>query len=63
MTQVALVQCPDYDTTRVSDALDRALEPFGGLLGAGGFNKSISAGSRVLVKPNFLRAAPAERAV
>jgi len=63
MAQVALVRCPDYEPNRVSDALDRALAPFGGLGAVGGFGRSISRGSRVLVKPNFLRAAPAERAV
>ena len=63
MAKVSLVQCPDYEPRRLGDALDRALAPFGGITGVQGFDRKIARGSRVLVKPNFLRAAPAERAV
>ena len=63
MSRVSLVRCPSYDEALVTSALDRALEPFGGISGVGGFGGKIGPGSRVLVKPNFLRAAPAERAV
>lgn len=43
----ALVHCPDYEPRRVSEAVSRALD-------ASGFNPG--PGSRVLVKPNLLRA-------
>jgi len=57
------VQCPSYDPKQVDSALRLALDPFGGLNGVSGFGRSISRGSRVLVKPNFLRAAPPESAL
>lgn len=63
MTRVSLVHCPSYDPKQVASALRLALDPFGGLGGVSGFGRSISRGSRVLVKPNFLRAAPAEAAL
>jgi len=63
MSKVALVQCASYERETVDAAIGRALEPFGGLAGASGFGRRIDAGSKVLVKPNFLRAAPSEAAV
>jgi len=63
VTRVSLVRCPSYDPQHVDSALHRALQPFGGLQGVNGFARRISRGSRVLVKPNFLRAAPAEAAL
>ena len=63
MTRVSLVRCADYQPEFVDAALELALRPFGGLGGTTGFNRSISRGSRVLLKPNFLRAAPAEAAL
>ena len=54
---VSAVRCPDYDPARVRDALRQALAPLGGL---GAF---VRLGSRVLVKPNFLKTARPEQAV
>jgi len=47
----------------VDSALALALLPFGQLGGVAGFGRGISRGSKVLVKPNFLRAAAAEAAL
>lgn len=63
MSKVGLARCGSYSPADVDAALDVALAPFGGLAGASGFGRTIGRGSRVLVKPNFLRAAPADRAV
>jgi len=63
LSRVALQTCSSYAADEVDAALEACLAPFGGLGGVGGFGRSISRGSTVLVKPNFLRAAPAERAV
>lgn len=61
MSRVVMARCTEDD--RVAEALDVALEPFGGLGGARGFGRKIERGSRVLVKPNFLRAYPASAGV
>jgi len=59
-SRVALVACPDYDRERVSAAVRRGLA----LLGSGavptlpGLN-----GRRLLLKPNLLRPAPADKGV
>jgi len=63
VTRVSLVRCADYQPELVDAALELALRPFGGLGGAAGFQRSISRGTKVLLKPNFLRAAPAEAAL
>ena len=63
MSIVSLVRCASYKPQLVSTALDSALLPFQGLAGAQGFGRRISRGSKVLIKPNFLRAAPAEAAL
>ena len=62
-SKVGLVRCPGYDRATVEAAIDRVLAPFGGLGGAAGFGRTISTGSDVLVKPNFLRAATSDAAV
>jgi len=62
-SKVALASCADYQRAAVEDAVDQILEPFGGMAGVAGFGRKISSGDRVLVKPNFLRAAPSEAAV
>lgn len=63
MSKVALARCSRYEPSEVGAALDRALDPFGGLGGASGFGRGITSGSKVLVKPNFLRAAATGAAV
>ena len=63
VTIVSLVRCPEYQPQLVDSALRLALAPFGGLSGVSGFTRTISRGSKVLLKPNFLRAAPAEAAL
>jgi len=60
---VSLVRCADYQPQLIDEAFQLALAPFGGLRGASGFTRTISRGSKVLLKPNFLRAAPAEAAL
>jgi len=62
-SKVGLVRCSSYERTTVEAAVDRVLAPFGGLGGAAGFGRTISEGSAVLVKPNFLRAAASDAAV
>jgi uncharacterized protein (DUF362 family) len=62
-SKVGLVRCTSYERTAVEEAVEQVLAPFGGLGGAAGFGRRIGPGSSVLVKPNFLRAAPSEAAV
>lgn len=57
MTKVAIIRCEDYDTGRVNDAVQQALELIGGL------RPIVQPGQTVLLKPNLLRAAPPERGV
>jgi uncharacterized protein (DUF362 family)/Pyruvate/2-oxoacid:ferredoxin oxidoreductase delta subunit len=54
---VALVKCEGYGPAEIRAALERALEPLGGI---GAFVKS---GQRVLLKPNLLSAKDPERAI
>ena len=63
MSKVAITRCDTYQRDAIEKAIDDVLEPFGGLAGAKGFGRQIKSGDRVLLKPNFLRAAPAEAAV
>jgi len=56
-TVVSAVRCPDYSPDRVRAALREVLAPLGGL---GAF---VRLGSRVLVKPNFLKTARVDQAV
>ena len=59
-SRVALVACPDYDRERVRDAVQRGLE----LLGPGSLPSAAGlGGKRLLLKPNLLRTAPAEKGV
>lgn len=55
--EVSITRCSDYETDRVSDAISKLLEPFGGM---GLFVKK---GERVLLKPNLLKASSPEKAV
>jgi uncharacterized protein (DUF362 family)/Pyruvate/2-oxoacid:ferredoxin oxidoreductase delta subunit len=48
--QVSIVRCPDYEKTRVQEAVRRAVDLVGGM------KSFIKAGSTVLVKPNLLMA-------
>ncbi len=54
---VALVSCPDYEPSRVNDALRRGVSLIGGL------ERWVSPGTRVLVKPNLLQGLGPEKAV
>ncbi len=54
---VSLAPCPDYEFTKVLEATEASLEPFGGI------NKIIPHGSRILVKINLLNDTPSENAV
>lgn len=63
MSVVSIQRCARYEAALVTEALDRLLAPFGGFGGASGFGRRIRSGDRVLIKPNFLRAAPAGAAV
>ncbi len=55
---VYIKNVPDYDYPRVKQALD-------GMIGAmpGGWQAIVPGGARVLIKPNFLKPAPAQAAV
>ncbi|MEE2828026.1 MAG: DUF362 domain-containing protein [Myxococcota bacterium] len=63
MSLVSIQRCARYEPTLVNDAVEHLLAPFGGFGGASGFDRRIRSGDRVLIKPNFLRAAPPEAAV
>jgi len=54
-SRISLVRCPDYDLARVRQALRELLEPFGGM------KAFVSAGARVVLKPNYVVARPADR--
>ena len=45
---VSLVRCASYELDQVEAALDRLLEPLGGMVA------HVSPGQRVLLKPNFI---------
>jgi uncharacterized protein (DUF362 family) len=55
--EVSIVRCPNYEPHRVSAALRNCLDLLGGI------TKFVKPGSRVLVKPNLLMAAPPGSAV
>lgn len=57
MAQVSVVRCQDYHYPRVREAVERALEPLGGM---GAFVKE---GQSVLIKPNLLQASSPEKGV
>jgi len=54
---VSLASCPDYDPDRVQAAVDRVVEPLGGMAAL------VQPGQRVLLKPNLLAPKPAASAV
>ncbi len=56
-TKVAIVKCGDYEPERVTAALRRAFDLFGGI------GRTVPAGRRVLIKPNLLSARAPETAV
>ncbi len=55
--RVSLTSCSRYDLKEVQDALQRALEPLGGM------SAFVKPGDRVLLKPNLLAAHSPEKAV
>lgn len=55
--RVAIVRCAEYEQESVDAAIDEAVGMFGGLA------SFIQPGWRVLLKPNMLRPAPADKAV
>ena len=55
--QVAIVDCPGYETNLVSQKVKESLELIGGL------EQFIKPGMKVLLKPNFLSAKEPERAI
>ncbi len=57
MTGVSVVRCTDYDKEKVSAAIDRTFEHFGGI------DKLIKKGMRVLLKPNFLKESAPEECI
>ena len=57
MPRVAIIRCPDYERSRVAEAVHQAIEL------AGGVGTIVEPGQRLLVKPNLLSATPPERAV
>jgi len=57
MAKVSLVRCADYDSTRVYDAVKRAVDLVGGI------ESFVKPGMKVLIKPNLLSARPPEDAV
>jgi uncharacterized protein (DUF362 family) len=56
MARVSLARCRGYGAQEVGSALERCLEPLGGLAAF------VRAGQRVLLKPNLIAAHPAEQA-
>jgi uncharacterized protein (DUF362 family)/NAD-dependent dihydropyrimidine dehydrogenase PreA subunit len=57
LTQVALTECRDYDSRKVSDAVRKSVDLLGGM------KKFAGKGQRILVKPNLLAPYAADRAV
>ena len=53
-TTVSIVKCIDYDKERVRNAIDQSFEYFGGI------ENVIKSGTKVLLKPNFIRRSPPE---
>ncbi|MBN1885288.1 MAG: DUF362 domain-containing protein, partial [Candidatus Krumholzibacteriota bacterium] len=56
-SMVVLARCGDYEPSRVADALERVLDPLGGMA------SFVKPDQRVLVKPNLLSAKAPERAI
>ncbi|MGE5373029.1 MAG: DUF362 domain-containing protein [Solirubrobacterales bacterium] len=56
MQDVSLIQCRNYESANVTEALDRVVAPFGGWAGL------VKPGDRVLLKPNLLGPRPPEAA-
>jgi uncharacterized protein (DUF362 family) len=54
---VSIQRCRSYDPAEVRDALDKVLDPLGGI------QAFVKKGDRVLLKPNLLAARPADSAV
>lgn len=57
MATVSITSCPDYTCANVRSAVTKALEHIGGLGGL------VTAGNRVLIKPNLLTAATPDQAI
>ena len=57
MTKVAIIRCESYDTSKVFDAVKKAIDLVGGI------EAFVRPGMRVLLKPNLLSARPPEDAV
>ncbi|MFA4981256.1 MAG: DUF362 domain-containing protein [Candidatus Omnitrophota bacterium] len=57
MTKVALAKCADYDTTKVFEAVKKAVDLVGGI------GSYVKPGMKVLLKPNLLSARPPDDAV
>ena len=57
MSQISIVRCGQYELNRVMKAIEKSIDPFGGL------RRFIKKGSRVLLKPNMLRASRPEDGV
>ncbi len=56
-SDVSLIRCPDYDTSKTYHAVRRAVDFLGGI------RAFVKPGERVLLKPNLLKAKPPETAV
>ncbi|MDT8396126.1 MAG: DUF362 domain-containing protein [bacterium] len=54
---VSIQRCQSYDPSEIRDALNKTLDPLGGM------SAFVSPGDRVLLKPNFLAPRPPEKAV
>lgn len=48
-TKISVIKCPDYDRAKISTAIDQTFGYFGGI------RNLVKSGSKVLIKPNFLR--------
>ncbi|MHB1126002.1 MAG: DUF362 domain-containing protein [Bacillota bacterium] len=57
MPQVAISRCPDYDGSRVEQAVQKAIDMVGGI------DRYVKKGQKVLLKPNLLVASTPEQAV
>lgn len=52
---ICIVECESYDSGEISQALTKAVAPYGG------WERFIGPGQKVLLKPNFIKALPPER--
>ncbi len=57
MTEVSLTACPDYDESRVFEAVNKAVELVGGI------KKFVKPGQKVLIKPNMMGGHPPEAGI